>query len=81
MNSSANNQSLWVIPSWMLDAYMDAGWKIIASRDVVLPGINRGYTEYTVVWDEANGPTPVQPDPSTFRESNFRDVDPKQRRR
>lgn len=71
----------YAIGSWMLDAYLAAGWKVQSCQRVTLPGIDREYDEYKVVWDDANGPEPVIPNPSDFQEPTFRDVPPKPRRR
>ena len=51
--------------SWTMDldaalAYKQVGWKITSMHEVVLPGINKSYTECSVSWDSDK--PPIKPD-------------------
>ena len=45
------------------ERYILLGWRMVSSQDVVLKGINKKYTECTLIWEEdapayPEGPTP-----------------------
>lgn len=45
------------------ERYISLGWRIVNSQDVLLKGVNKRYTECTLIWDGEEPVYPNSPEP------------------